>query len=277
MSYREDPDLQFLSSLTAKDLQLLHNYIVFDKDGKRRHGEQLTKKDVYKQFYPHHHKYWQDIAEEYQMYGGNTFANKVRGYGVPHREILSDVCDFLKIKKHKHLSAEEAEEKLLLKVFAQAVEKMNENDRNDLAREMGLHPMDLSGPAIAFAAQMVIRQGGFAAYQTIIILANSAAKALGFAIPFAANAAITKCVAILAGPIAWVFTALWTAVEVGGPAYRVTVPCAIQIAFLRNSRLNGRAGNFFTRLGFRIRGAFMRLFMGGNKILPLSSNKAINK
>ena len=30
-----------------------------------------------------------------------------------------------------------------------------------------------------------------------------------------------------------VLTGLWTAIDIAGPAYRVTIPCVIQIAFLR--------------------------------------------
>lgn len=276
MAYLYDPDLIFLSSLSAKDLQLLHDYVVFDKDGNCRFGENLTSKDKYKKRYPRHNEYWKDIAEEYQRYGGNTLVNMARGYGVTHREILSDVCDHLKIKDHKNLSTDEAEEKLLLKVFANAIEKMDEKNKKDLAREMGLKTLDLSGPAMAFAAQMAIRQGGFAAYQTTVIIANSAAQALGFTIPFAANAAITKSVALLVGPIGWALSAIWAGIVIGGPAYRVTVPCAIQIAFLRKARLGGKTGNFFTRLAFRMRSALLSLSGGGKPGLPEYAQKSID-
>ena len=39
--------------------------------------------------------------------------------------------------------------------------------------------------------------------------------------------------AIFAGPIGWLLTVIWTAIDVAGPAYRVTIPCCIQIAYMR--------------------------------------------
>lgn len=40
------------------------------------------------------------------------------------------------------------------------------------------------------------------------------------------------------GPIGWVLTALWTIVDIAGPAYRVTVPAVIQIAYIRQRVMN---------------------------------------
>jgi len=43
--------------------------------------------------------------------------------------------------------------------------------------------------------------------------------------------------AVLTGPIGWVITGLWTAIDIAGPAYRVTIPTVIQIAVLRQQYL----------------------------------------
>ena len=43
--------------------------------------------------------------------------------------------------------------------------------------------------------------------------------------------------AILTGPIGWAITGLWTAIDVAGAAYRVTIPAVIQVAALRQRRL----------------------------------------
>lgn len=39
--------------------------------------------------------------------------------------------------------------------------------------------------------------------------------------------------AIFAGPIGWALTGLWALMDIAGPAYRVTIPVVIQVAFLR--------------------------------------------
>jgi hypothetical protein len=38
---------------------------------------------------------------------------------------------------------------------------------------------------------------------------------------------------IALGPIGWAVTALWTLADLASPAYRVTVPCVVQIAYIR--------------------------------------------
>ena len=44
---------------------------------------------------------------------------------------------------------------------------------------------------------------------------------------------LTKTASLLTGPIGWVITGLWTAIDLAGPAYRVTIPAVIQVAYLR--------------------------------------------
>ncbi|WP_409012598.1 hypothetical protein [Bacteroides xylanisolvens] len=40
---------------------------------------------------------------------------------------------------------------------------------------------------------------------------------------------------IMMGPIGWILTAVWTLIDIAGPAYRVTIPAVIQIAYIRQS------------------------------------------
>ncbi|EEF26257.1 conserved hypothetical protein [Ricinus communis] len=42
---------------------------------------------------------------------------------------------------------------------------------------------------------------------------------------------------MLLGPIGWVVTGLWSIADLASPAYRVTVPCVIQIAYIRQKTL----------------------------------------
>lgn len=46
--------------------------------------------------------YWDEIAEELQLFGGNTFMNLIKGNKVVlYREILCDVCVRLKVNYNK--------------------------------------------------------------------------------------------------------------------------------------------------------------------------------
>ena len=66
------------------------------------------------------------------------------------------------------------------------------------------------------------------------MVANALAKFLtGRGLTIVANAALTKWLSVFAGPIGWAVTALWTVIDIAGPAYRVTIPAVIQIAYMR--------------------------------------------
>ncbi|EGC2389073.1 hypothetical protein H9I54_005277, partial [Escherichia coli] len=56
---------------------------------------------------------------------------------------------------------------------------------------------------------------------------------IGRGLTLAGNQILVKALSILTGPIGWAITAAWTIVDVGGTAYRVTIPAVIQVAVLR--------------------------------------------
>lgn len=104
---------------------------------------------------------------------------------------------------------------------------------------MGLNTTNFTAEGITLALQIAIRQSGFMAYKIALIVANAIAKAiLGRGLSLAANAGIARTIGIFAGPIGWLITGLWVAVDIAGPAYRVTIPTVIQVAFLRQVCLN---------------------------------------
>jgi uncharacterized protein YaaW (UPF0174 family) len=71
-------------------------------------------------------------------------------------------------------------------------------------------------------------------YQASTLIASVVAKQLlGHGAGFVAGRFGT----LLLGPVGWVLAGIWTAVDVAGPAYRVTVPCTLHIAMLRQKWL----------------------------------------
>jgi hypothetical protein len=48
---------------------------------------------------------------------------------------------------------------------------------------------------------------------------------------------LVKAVAVFAGPVGWALDAIWGGMLAAGPAYRVTIPCVVQVAFIRQSML----------------------------------------
>ena len=221
MSYKELDDLVYL--------------LTHDKDGERRLTESLTQEDNYKKYYPDHTQYWKEIAAEIQCFGGNTFVNMFRGGGVSYKEILCDVCDKMKVNYNKDSSTKKIEQNLLLKILEDALEKMSPEEIEKLGKELGLeNTAKLTSQSLTAIFLAVFRAGGFKSYQLTLIIVNAVLKVLiGRGLPLVGNVILVRIANILTGPIGWVITGLWTAIDIAGPAYRVTIPAVIQIAYLR--------------------------------------------
>lgn len=234
LTYRTDKDLEFLQECSSDDLSVLVSILTKTKDGSLRLTEELTEEARYKQYYPDHSKYWNLIAAELQTFGGNTFMNKVRDGGVPYRELLMDACNKMKVNYNSSASVEVIEMNLLMKILTDSIEKMDTEELRAIVEDLNLKTTDLSKQAVIAALQAGVRFSGFAAYQVAVIVANQVAKMLiGRGLSVAANAGLNRTIAAFAGPIGWVLMSLWTLIAIAGPAYRITIPCVIQVAFLR--------------------------------------------
>ena len=61
------------------------------------------------------------------------------GKGVVYKEVLCDVCDKLKVNYNKNSSCEMIESCLLQKVLIDTLDKMSPEERESLARELGMN------------------------------------------------------------------------------------------------------------------------------------------
>lgn len=236
MAYRHDPDLEFLGTCSSKELDDLVYLLTHDKDGETRWTEFLTSSDKYKRYYPEHSHYWREIAEEIQLFGGNSFANLFRGgRGVEYKEVLCDVCDRMGVNYNKYASTKQIEQNLLMKILQNALEEMSPEEISRLGKELGLDNMNaLNAQSMTAIFQAVFKAGGFKSYKLTLIIVNAVIKALtGRGLSLAANAGLMRVMSILTGPIGWAITGIWTAVDIAGTAYRVTIPAVIQVAYLR--------------------------------------------
>ncbi|MGY6000043.1 DUF3944 domain-containing protein [Stenotrophomonas maltophilia] len=240
MAYRSDTDLEFLGQMKSEDMNDLVYCLTHDKDGSPRFTEELTMSQQYKTYNPDHHQYWENIAAEIQCFGANTFATVIRGgKGVQYKEVLMDVCDKMKVNYNKKSSVETIESNLLLKILTDALEKMSPEELRELAESTGVkNTKGITAETMVGVFQAVFRMGGFKSYQLTLIVVNAVVRAiLGRGLTFAGNIALTRTVALLTGPIGWAITGVWTAVDVAGAAYRVTIPAVIQVAALRQKHL----------------------------------------
>ncbi|MDR3430901.1 MAG: DUF3944 domain-containing protein [Rouxiella aceris] len=249
MAYRYDDDLQFLKDCTDEQLEDLVYLLTHDKDGETRWTEELTTNERYKSFNPKHSKYWEDIAAEIQCFGGNTFATIFRGgKGVLYKEVLCDVCDKIKVNYNKDSKTETIENNLLMKILTDALESMSPEQIRELGGEFGVkNTSGLTSQALTGAFQAIFKAGGFKSYQLTAMIVNQVMKALiGRGLSFAANGTLMRTMSVLAGPVGWAITGIWTAVDIGSTAYRVTIPAVIQIAYLRSQN----SANLASELNF---------------------------
>ncbi len=198
-----------------------------------------TKQKSYKD---PHERLVADIVYEVRTFGANSLLNVVRKNGVAYAEIVSDVCSKLKVDTGKHDSVDEKETEVLLKILDDSLAKMSKEERGTLEdefRKAGVKNPDLSAgkPIAAILAQAGIQVTGFLGYRLAVIVANAVAKAvLGRGLSLVGNAALVRALGVFAGPVGWAVTGLWTAVDLAGPAYRVTIPVVCHVAFLRQKQ-----------------------------------------
>lgn len=178
------------------------------------------------------------ISAYLRRMGSNDIATVFRGGdGVDYNEIVCDVGKKLKAPGiSSALSVEDNERAIIEKLFADAFDKMTEDEKRELLRSIGIAKIDVpfSAAGTILVQQIAKHYGGFAVYKLSLILANMIARAiLGRGLSFAANAAISRTIGMALGPIGWVVTGAWLAADLAGPAYRKTVPAVVHVAMLR--------------------------------------------
>jgi uncharacterized protein YaaW (UPF0174 family) len=235
ISLREPDDdlIPLIRKCNNDDLDPLVSYLT-------RRGwisSQLDITDTFKKHNPNHKMYADEIAAEIQKFGGNTIINMVRGgKGVSYKKMVCNVGKRLKVNCNKERETEFIEQQIILKVLETAWEKMSDDEKMEFMEGLGDEyktipiPKHFPMPAV----QTLIQLGGFYPFKLAVIVANAIAKALlGRGLSLVANAALTRWIAVFAGPIGWTLTGIWTILDFARPAYRVTIPCVLHIAMLR--------------------------------------------
>ena len=105
-----------------------------------------------------------------------------------------------------------------------------------MMKELGYPTTNFTRQAAIATLMTAWKAGGFQSYILLVSVVNAVMKFLiGRGLSLAANAAMTRMASIMLGPVGWVLTALWTLLDIAGPAYRVTVPAVIQLSYIRQS------------------------------------------
>ena len=230
--FLQDPDLDFLAKCSNEDLKVFADLLVYGEDDKPRMSEALSKDRVYKENYPNNlQAAWKEIAHEFQLFGGNTFANLVRGYGVPYREILMDVCDKKNVNYKKTSSTERIEMYLIQKLMDDTLDYMSNEQLQEVLADL---KMDATQYATKEAAKDAIVMACMSPALIGQITALVAASLNPKLVVGAAIFGLKRTVALLIPALNVVF-GLWLLANItGGPAYHVTIPGVILIIHMRS-------------------------------------------
>lgn len=266
---RTDDDLiPLLSAASPEDLSVLVDYVTDSGNGRLSLENAVMSKLISakaRNGFTENDRLL--LAHEIQLFGGNTLANIARGgQGVPYKEISEDVASRLKIMHRSEDPVAVLENALLETIAARAWEKMTDEEKAAFVKSVGIAKTVGIGPGALAAIIAAIRASGFAAYKFATVVANTVARQLiGRGLAFGATAPFMSGMSVLAGPIGWVVTAIWTAFDLTSPGYRVTVPCVIQIAYMRKKwqsvacsacgALNGSETKFCPECGNRMKSA----------------------
>lgn len=245
MKIPNDYELDFLKSCTKEELAPLVGVILgTDDEGNidcaGRFSSHLDMSPAFIKFYPDHTKYVDDIIEEVQKFGANSLATIMRGgLGVPYHEVLCDAAKKLKVNFNKKSTTKVIEECLLSKILMDAWERMSEDERKMVLKEAEKVFGVKVGGISAAAAIKIFRAGGFKSYQLAMIIVNAVAKSVfGHGLKLAGNVYLARLLAVLAGPVGWAISGVWTLADIASPAFRVTLPACVYIAALRKMKEN---------------------------------------
>lgn len=232
MTYREDPDLDILSQCSNEELDILVNLLQYEA----KSTEGLSSDPSYIQYNPDHKKYWRKIAEEIQLFGGNTLMNAMRGGGIFYKEICQDVANKLQIVHTPKDTTLHLEARIVLRLFEEAIHGMSEEERYACIESLTI-PHETSSQGIALgitALQGNIDNGILPPYQIFNVIANAIGRQLlGQGIIFMGSIALTRVIGAIANPIGWFLAGTWALIDIAGPAYRITIPAVVFIASFR--------------------------------------------
>jgi len=155
----------------------------------------------YKKYAPDHTKYHKLIADDIRLFGGNSWRNLMRGEGPPYDAVVVDVCKKLDVPYVEGNTVQNEENLLTIYLDRQWKSLSKEQQDEMLAQARSSAAGDLSGAAT------VVKEGA-----KFLLLRS------------------------IAGPLGW--GALL--ISAGDPAFTVTVPCVLHIAYLRKKYLDQR-------------------------------------
>lgn len=185
------------------------------------------------------------IAREILLFGGNTVANLYRSFfsdssTISYSELVQDVAKKIGAQFSESDPLQDIEQAVLFHIFKKAFDKMPEEERKRVLADLGISSISaLRSIQMGAAAGAAVSTTVLLAQLNVATVVASAFSAQMIGRAFTGGAAIigTRSTAALAGPIGIAVAALWTLADLSSPAYRVTLPCVVQVAYMRQKYL----------------------------------------
>lgn len=248
-----------LSVAEPEDLSILADYITDKGEGRLSLDADICKKLAACSKHLIFTKADRDlIGTEILLFGGNSLANLYRGVvkkalvgallgsaqpevspAIDYSELVKDVGKKAKATFGDDAPILDIEQSILLRIFKQAFDKMTEDERRKTLDDLGVDSIDTfrtgTFAAVGAAAGVAVSM----ASMNIASLVASAVstQVLGRVAISSASFVGARGLAALAGPVGLAVTALWTLADLSSPAYRVTLPCVVQVAYMRQKYL----------------------------------------
>lgn len=250
-----DIDLEFLNDVPNEGLKKIIDLLVYDpEDGKKRLVESLSNTILYNNCYHNNklHEMVNEIIHEFQRFGADSVVNFFRKHGVTYREILNDICKKKDVSIPTGASVAYMEFELLRKLVIDSVSKSSDNYIDAVVEDLELE----CNPEVSIETkkELIIeavndRHTRLKVYHCILssgsteisgatgrILLDLYHMGLAGAGKYAAKQFVGKSAAafVPGAQIALIGWGLFDLLSLAtGPAFRVTIPCTILIAILR--------------------------------------------
>jgi uncharacterized protein YaaW (UPF0174 family) len=219
--------LELLSSAKARDIDVLVMHLT--DDGKGRLALPAAVKELFlesSQRGIYSRETLRLLIAELQQFGGHSIANLARRGGVAYREIVANALSYVGGKPDGALSVERMELEFLVIRLEKAWPVIDDEQRRSLTSSVGT----VSDGADVSAWRDAILEGGPTAAEVAQWLART--KLPDVNTPVAVAKAVGKFALgrLLSAPAALVASAN----DLASAAFRVTIPCVTQIAYLRH-------------------------------------------
>jgi len=221
LNYKYDEGLEFIQYSSNEEL----NFLVDLYRSEAKLTESITSETEYKRYSPNHHRYWKLIVAELQFFGGNTLSNTARGYGVLYKQIICDVCDKVLISYDRNADVSQIEKVLIFECIKRSIEHMDLSEYQTFKEEFNFTQIEKINVIREIKKRFLTDKAFFK--KIIEVLIASLVKlrfkhVAKFALPFVVNKTAAFPVSIA--------LSLKT---ISDPAFRITLPSVIYIAYLR--------------------------------------------